>query len=226
METEFEDSTEANTAKDDYFAAMIKHTPLLHTLELSLGCFKSEFGDIDSNVKLASLIDSHAHWPHLRRLKLQGIKTTDVDLRRFLRSHQSTLRSLELGHIKFDDHSFEGKVRHGSWVSMILFLHQSLHLQHVYLGGILDSDSKETWDIYDPDEPGWYTTRMFTTWVANFKHRIEQYVLEGGEFPFHPDYGDVRAVLSDSTVLAFADLSILDLSSRTRLRCSASSRWR
>jgi len=177
LETEFEDRTEANSTKEDYFATMIKHTPLLHTL---------------------------------RRLKLQGIKTTDVDLRRFLTSYQSTLQSLELRHIKFEDYNFEGKVRQGSWVSMILFLHQSLHLQHVCLGGILDNGFKETWDIYDPDEPGWYTTRIFTPWVANFKHRTEQYVLEGGEFPFHPDYGDVRAVLSDSTVLAFADLSILD----------------
>ena len=163
-------------------ARMIAGAPFLQTLDISFGHLPSEEGIYV--IGLSQLIQFRCHWPQLKRLELSGLCSTDKALREFISSHASTLRVLELGDILLiEDEELPGNHR-GAWVSMILFLRQTLSLQKVRLDGYLQASSSEAWCIHDPDLDGYWTDGRPPPPVGScVKHRVERFVIEGGELP-------------------------------------------
>lgn len=164
-------------------ARMISNASSLKVLEISFTYLPYE--NKTDVVDLSHLLEYRTYWPCLRRLHLQAMSTTELFLRKFLTTHMSTLRSLELKHLDLDMHESEsGEVR-GSWVSIILFLQSDLELKDVRLGGNLSNNWDEAWCIHGPDEDDQSVDiqRSSNSGGSCLKHRIERFVVHGGEFP-------------------------------------------
>lgn len=180
IEMDFDDDQDNGRAN---LARMVSSSPSLHTLEISFG--RLPFEGREWIVRLSELFEAGAHWPNLKRLKLQALRATDISLRTLLTAHAATLRSLELAHMDLERYQLDGKRCHGSWVETILFLQSSLSLETVRLGGNLSNRWDEAWGIHDPDE-----SDHWLRWGDGIpeegsclKHRIEQFVVEGGACP-------------------------------------------
>ena len=111
-------------------AKTISSSPSLHTLEISLGFLYVE-------MKLSKLFDADAHWPNLRRLKLQALGAMHTSLMKLLTTHAPNLQSLELAHIDFEPHQLDGKECRCSWVDFLIFIQKSPSLKIVHLDGNL-----------------------------------------------------------------------------------------
>lgn len=171
-----------------FVATMIAEAPLLHTLEVSFNTIldRSSAGD------LSLLFEHRAYWPRLKTLQLQAIRTSESALRAFLIAHTLTLGSLELR----DMFLHEVGSSRGPWVSIILFLESALNLEKVRLGGILSNGSNEGWYVHDPDEIEFWGTRgthpnLPPPKGSCLKHRIEQFIVKGGEVPVPIPVGTV-----------------------------------
>ena len=165
-------------------AWMISNALRLRVLELDFGWIPVCFGILPTQAmtKLSRLFVHRTHWPHLTALKLQGISGSEVDLKELLLAHATTLRSLELTHMRLEPHKFQGIVRHGSWVRLILFLHDSLDLENICFQGRFTNQWNETWlagDATTTCAPSTLSLQHCDT----FMYRIERYVVEGGDFP-------------------------------------------
>ena len=163
-------------------AKMVSSSPFLHTLEISFGHLP--FEDKRWIARLSELFEAGAHWPNLKRLKLQALRSTDVSLREFLKAHATTLRSLELAHIDLERSQLNRKERPGSWVEIIVFLQSSLSLTTVRLDGNLSNRWDEGWCIHDPDDSDYWSRFGGSLEEGScLKHRIERFVVEGGACP-------------------------------------------
>ena len=166
-------------------ANMITSSRSLHTLEISFDYLLSQ--ENEWIVKLSELFGAGAHWPNLKRLKLQALSATDINLMELLTAHATTLRSLELAHIILEHYRLNGNECHGSWVELIVFLQSSLSLDTVRLHGNLSNRWDEEWFIHDPDESEfWHSVGLSDERPEKgscLKHRIERFVVEGGVCP-------------------------------------------
>lgn len=113
---------------------------------------------------------------------------------------------MELADIELENQPDEGAphgVSVGSWVDIILFLQTSLKLEAVRLDGTLTNQSDEVWESHEPNEPHAWPSAWRPSRGSWLKHRIEQYIVEGGAFRFptalevqkaggweHMDFGD------------------------------------
>ena len=158
-------------AKATRLGAMMNCTPLLETLSLSFRL--SAFNNFWLHYYLPSIIPRKIRWSMLSSLKLSGVTTSQEHLCHLLSSHASTLTSLEIGHINLmppkhpqsdhenleEDDSEERDHNEnefpGSWISIILFLHNKLNLTTVRFGGILSNLRDEAWFFKDPEEYSW-----------------------------------------------------------------------
>ena len=117
--------------------------------------------------------------PNLKSLLLQGFSTSEVHLKEVLVAHAASLQSLEISQMNLKSYESKGKVHHGSWVRIILFLRESLNL---HFHDSLTNEGNENWRVreavvaYDSCTP---PVREDLT----FKNRVERYIVEGGEFP-------------------------------------------
>ena len=163
-------------------ARMISSSPYLHTLEIS---FNNLFGSNGSwIIMLSEMFEAGAHWPNLERLKLGAMKATDTSLMNLLTTHATSIRSLELADIYLEGYRRDEKEYHGSWVDIILFLQRSLSLQTVRLSGFLSNGLDEIWCLLDPDQSDyWRDVDGRPEEGSCLKHRIEQFVVEGGTCP-------------------------------------------
>ena len=165
-------------------ANMLANASHLQTLEISFGYLY--LNEKWLNVRLSQLLQLRNHWPDLRRLKLRAMYVTQEDLQNFLAAHASTLSSLELAKLNMyeEDENTAGEGK-SSWPSVILFLQQSLNLTRFRLDELLITTWNEGWKIHDPDDIDyWRGQRCHPPphgWCL--KHRIERFVVEGGECP-------------------------------------------
>lgn len=164
-------------------AGILSNASYLHTLEVSFEPISPQ--GTTQTVGLSDILGVGTRWPNLKRLKLQGLWAYDVDLIMLLTTHAATLSSLELADIELAEHlTVQGVPRviwACSWVDVILFLQRSLKLEVVRLDGTLSTQHGEVWESHEPNElPFWPSGN------SRLKHRIEQYIVEGGTFPFPP----------------------------------------
>lgn len=164
-------------------ARMVSSSPYLQTLEISFEILT--YNDREWIVKLSELFGAGAHWPNLKRLKLQALGATDISLKKLLTTHAASLRSLELAHIILEQYQQDGEERRGSWVEIIPFLQTSLRLDTVRLGGYLRNGWDEKWILRDPDESyHWLPeAKQPPERGSCLKHRVERFVVEGGPCP-------------------------------------------
>lgn len=168
---------------ESVLSSMLANAPLLHTLELSFGRLSDDYSP--GIVGLKGLFDQRKHWPNLKRLQLQGMYAIESLLMEVLTLHASTLRSLRLGDIRLREHErLPSADNYGSWVSIIQFLQSSMGLQHMSFEGTLSNGWDEAWCIRDPDQGKVWNTSMQESAVGLcLKHRVERFVVEGGDFP-------------------------------------------
>lgn len=163
---------------------LIAGAPYLQTLELSFDDIL--WNDPSAYPNLSQLIEFRHHWPNLKRLKLQALNCTEEALTAFLTLHATTLRVLTLKHIDFVEDLENTNGHRDSWVGMILFLEKALSLEKVRFAGILATPWDEAWYIHDPSHSTyWYKIGKEPPPVGScLKHRLERFVVEGGQFPF------------------------------------------
>ena len=121
-------------------------------------------------------------WPNLETLQLQGFHTEEVQIKKLLAAHATSLKSLDLGDIYLKPHLSKGKIHDSSWIGMIMFLRETLNLRDVHFHSLLCNGGNETWRIEKSTvEYGRSETPMEKSLTV--KNRVEKYVVEGGEFP-------------------------------------------
>lgn len=165
---------------------MIAGAPYLRTLNISFEYLSHNAPE--ANINLSQLIELRCYWPNLKRLALQAIYCTNEALRAFLTSHASTLRTLKLAYIDLVQNPATPNDYTGSWVSKMLFLEQTLSLEEVQLNGNYSNSRDEAWPIHDPSDANYWwcmgTPKGKIPPVGScLKHRIEQFLVEGGNFP-------------------------------------------
>ena len=164
-----------------HIANMISIASSLHTLEISFNILSSD--NKDYIVNLSGIFKQGVQWPKLKRLRLQGVEGSDVYLKSLLTDHVTSLRFLELADFDLEVYRHDGKRCHGSWVDIILFLHQHLKLESVRLNGILSNRWDEAWCSTNPDERSAHDNFWYRVGNPCLKHKIERFVVEGGTFP-------------------------------------------
>lgn len=80
-------------------ARLIAAASDLKTLELCFGYLPME--DFHGVIALNQLLKHRVHWPILQRLVLQGFSTTEKAFSKFLKSHDGSLKALELSNLSF-----------------------------------------------------------------------------------------------------------------------------
>lgn len=105
-------------------------------------------------------------------------------LQQLLQLHSGTLRTLGLSYMTLH-HGSEppfGSAR-ALWISMILFLSESMSLDHVSLVGYFATDTNEAWSTVGHE---------LTKYIDPPRHegclldRIEHFIVKGGRCPFSP----------------------------------------
>ena len=169
--------TESTINKRADVRPMLSNSPFLHTIEISL-TYRERQDPKEYALRLPEVLNAGAHWPDLKRLKLQGLKAKSISLVEMLAAHATTLRSLELADIYFESYKRNGKEYHGSWMDMILFLESDLNLTAVRLAGQLCNSLDEVWQL---DEP--LGIERLSSDEKYLKYRIERFITEGGPCP-------------------------------------------
>ncbi|KAF8856101.1 hypothetical protein BDZ45DRAFT_727698 [Acephala macrosclerotiorum] len=143
--------------------------PLLRSLSLSFQRSRVDF--LDHGLMSLSLVFGNTHtWESLRNLSLVGFSTTSQYLQAFL-GRCSAIQSLELANacltglqdsdLEFWDANSQAE-ESPSWISLFLFLKQSLSLERVKLWGWFINRRNEAWVAhYNDEEPS--ASSSFTT---------------------------------------------------------------
>lgn len=165
----------------DHLAMIIGSASMLQTLRLSIKRHESfKNNDMLPSVELEDLLVYRGHWPCLETFRMTGIVASDSALRKFLEAHANTLRSLELCDTSLCPLSSE------SWVAMIAFLQQSLHLTHIHFDGCLWSVN-DCWEArtehYYERHPGKLPRPIIPFPQDCLKKKIERYIVYGGQCP-------------------------------------------
>lgn len=133
-------------------------------------------------VELSRLFIHQTQWSNLRSLQLQGFFTSEVDLKRLLTAHANSLKSLGLARMILKSYESKGKLHYSSWADVILFLRESLNLHDMRFKDYLVTEGCENWRIQEPVMAYVQGTPPVRE-SLKFRNRVENYVLEGGEFP-------------------------------------------
>ncbi|MCJ1453093.1 hypothetical protein MMC28_003438 [Mycoblastus sanguinarius] len=196
--------------RTEYLAKFLANALMLQSLQLSFDR-QTSFAFQGQNVKLSELLVDRIHWPSLNKLHLATIETSEADLKDFLETHSSTLRSLELCNITLRKWPPSGHGKGDSWVTLIQFLSESLSLKHVSLDGELTSPA-EGWATYDRDhwEHEFHTPQgismMKFNWNTSLRCKINSYILRGGECPLgvpqsHNSYSDISWTFREDLIV-------------------------
>lgn len=130
-------------------AGMISRSHDLRSFRLSFGHLPKPDRRLQPRIYLEQILNDNDKWENLRSLSLQAFGTAEIFLRGWLKRHASSLRSLELSNMKFKETFTSGIEEYSSWIQFILFLGQSLSLEHVRFNGTFDTGGIETWVIRD-----------------------------------------------------------------------------
>lgn len=172
--------TETRVDGEVQIASMVNNAPLLQAIGLTFPLMTYE--PVGRAVELSRVFVCEVHWPHLKSLQLQGFSTYEIDLKKLLTAHTTSLQSLDLSRINLKPYESKGKLHHSSWVGLILFLQESLNLHKMRFRDSLTNEGSENWRVRDcaiSYSPG--TSPMGEN--LTFKSRVERYVVDGGEFP-------------------------------------------
>lgn len=206
-----DDSKPAN----ECLADMLQHAPNLVSLSLWMG---GRFLDEDESmmnsmipVKLEELLSRRQVWLNLQKVHLEGIYTEGSRLAKFLRTHQSTLRSVSLRHITFipDEDMGESHQHDVGTFEIIHLLKTELQLRDCtitgdfaesYLNGIIwwipdfEPDDYGRHDQYYEDEESYKEVEDVRA-IAKpregpltkyLRPAVSDYILRNGPWPFPP----------------------------------------
>ena len=162
-------------------ATFLMRAPNLRTLQLALWDYTS-VGSNPANFTPSMFFDYNLRWEHLRELSLSHMVLTIQRLKQLLERHSQTLRTLELSHMTLHSGTEPvfGSAR-ALWISMVVFLSQSMSLNHVSLAGYLTTDMNEAWSTVG---------RKMSEYIDPPRHdgclldRIEHFIINGGPCPF------------------------------------------
>lgn len=181
----------------DIFAKMIANASFLEVLEISFDHDPDPYNYISITTTLSHLFEHRALFSCLRRLKLQGLQTSESYLRSFLTRHSSTLRSLKLANMELiegieADSSMFGSS--GSWASIIRFLATDLRLLRMKFKGNFTNTTPQGWcvrlryenwrccELHVGGDDPWRRSDA-PSGESCLKYRIEKFIVEGGECP-------------------------------------------
>jgi hypothetical protein len=168
------------TAPHRALATFLKRTPNLRTLKLALWDYG--MGRDPANFTPSFFLDYNLHWEHLKELSLSHLVLSVQRLKQLLQLHSQTLRALELSHMTLH-HGSEpvfGRAR-ALWISMIVFLSQSMSLDHVSLVGYFTTDTNEAWSTVGRIEYEYIDPPRHDGCLLD---RIEHFIIKGGPCPF------------------------------------------
>ena len=164
--------------------SFLMRAPNLRSLQLHLWDYPAIHPN-PADFPRTGLFEYRLQWKHLRELSLSHMVLSPLRLQQLLQRHSQTLRSLELSHMTL--HHGSDTVSGGAralWISMIMFLSQSMSLKHVNFSGYFTTDTNEAWstigrkmtnvDISPPRFEGCLLSR------------IEHFIIYGGPCPFTP----------------------------------------
>ena len=133
------------------------------------------------------------HWARLQCLQLEGIHSTQAILQDLLKDHQGTLCVLKLGEIFL--RPYQGPPDLGyddNIISLIHFMQDTMKLRSFNFAGILIAYRGDYWIIDKGGMHGTYHSSM-PPHIRCLKHRVERFVIEGGECPLRFENGRYRA---------------------------------
>ncbi len=180
-------------ARKSKIAKLVGAATTLDKLDVSYDYCPDDVACFHDENRLADILQFRSSWPHLTTINLKGFFTDGATLVNFLESHSSTLRSLELTNISILVLTDEPKIPPGSvtasWVSIIRFLENSLHLKHIILNGYFSYCEDGLRDF-------WYSSTDYKARLSNTQERdlfvyrpdclrlrIQRFIVEGGECP-------------------------------------------
>jgi len=161
--TKYSDAEEYNELID-----MLKVTCNLKQLELSFGVMEKEHG-VSLSMELHKFVKGDNQWNKLTTLSLDGFTTSEEYLQHLLRRLAPSLDTLSLANISLQKQApsypatppsgaaklFSGPVKftsggtggHGSWIKLVIFLHNEMKLTSVSFQGRLYSPWDESWEV-------------------------------------------------------------------------------
>jgi hypothetical protein len=182
-------STTKYSDTEDYkgLVNMLEWTRNLKLLDLSFGVMQK--GRVSLSMELHKFIKKEKRWNQLTTLSLDGFATSEEYLRHLLRRLAPSLHTLSLANIKFrtdadptQQHNpflrIERSSVHGSWVNLVIFLHQHMKLIFVSFQGWLLSSWDENWVVAGQRSGDCLKTRV-ERYAAAARYPMS-------EFPFKP----------------------------------------
>lgn len=164
-------------------ATFLIRAPNLRSLHVALW----DYTDVTSHPARfapSKFFNYNLQWKHLKDLSLSHMVLSPQRLEQLLLRHSRTLRTLELSHMTL--HHGSEPISDSSkalWISMIVFLSQSMSLDRVSLVGYFTTDTNEAWSTVG---------RKKTEYIDPPRHegclldRIEHFIIKGGPCPFSP----------------------------------------
>jgi hypothetical protein len=122
-----------NRVRHGGFSSLLTNFSSLETLNVEFQVFNGEFNYDD-------ILNCSFH--RLRRLRLEGLITTETRFMRFLQNHAKTLREVHFEQIRLED---------GDWLSILKNMRQGLHLDSFGFERLTSPSNDSSWDywIYD-----------------------------------------------------------------------------
>jgi hypothetical protein len=183
LSLEFASMFTQTLAPHQALATFLMRAPNLRSLELVLWDYDGP--DFDpTSFKQSKFLDYNLYWEHLTDLSLSHMVLSPERLKQLLQLHSGTLRKLGLSYMTLH-HGSEppfGSAR-ALWISMIMFLSESMSLDHVSLVGYFATNTNEAWSTVG---------RKLTEYIDPPRHegclldRIEHFIIKGGRCPFSP----------------------------------------
>ena len=160
------------------FIDFLEMFPVVRFLQLYFGCHVVR--NYPHEILPSPVFPNMPTWKNLHTLSLGTLITTSIALRKFLKDHSGTLRSLELSTISLETDLNIPRQSQAQWIDMLFFLNQELSLQHMKFSGYVTYGTFEAWTTFGEgsDGPG------IPRWDGCLANRIEKFVSHEGPCPF------------------------------------------
>jgi hypothetical protein len=164
-------------------ATFLMRAPNLRSLQLVLWDY-TDVGSDPASFTPSKFFDYNLQWKHLRELSLSHMVLSPQRLTQLLQRHSQTLRTLKLSHMTLQHGSdtISGNAR-ALWISMIVFLSQSMSLEHVNLVGYFTTDTNEAWSTVGREKSDYVNPPRPEGCLLD---RIEHFIINSGPCPFAP----------------------------------------
>jgi hypothetical protein len=181
LSLEFASIESRSLAPHRALAIFLKRAPNLRSLQIVLWDY-ANVGSDPANFAPSKFLDYNLQWKNLMELSLSHMVLTLQRLKQLLLRHSQTLRTLKLSHMTLH-HGSEpvfGSAR-ALWISMIVFLSQSMSLEHVNLVGYFTTDTNEAWSTVGREKSVYVSPPRYKGCLLD---RIERFITHVGSCPF------------------------------------------